>query len=271
MKPFLLFTFLFFFGSSFAQGWLPAGARSMSMANASVALYDVWSYHNNPGALAKLDRLSVGLSYENRFLLKELQSQGIAVAVPMKIGVLSFGGFTYGYTQYRSTKAGMGYALPLAENFYAGVQLNYQGIQLSQNYGSANKLTGEVGIYGLITEKWHIGVAVFNLGRTKLSEFQDDRLSTLLRIGTSYHFSKKLIVSGEFEKNVEFPLRFKLGTEYLPVDKFYLRAGIATAPIEFTCGVGYNFGAIQLDLGSSYHQILGWSPHFSIEYSGKKK
>jgi len=257
--------------SIWAQGWVPAGARSMSMANASVGMYDVWSYHNNPAALGKLETIHAGISYENRFLLKELQSQGIAVAIPLKLGVLSIGGHTYGYSEFRSTKAGVGYSLPLAERLYAGVQMNYQGIQLSQNYGSANTVTGEAGVYGEIKENWTFGFAVFNLGRTRLSEFQDDRLSTVMRFGSAYSFSKKVTVAGEFEKSVEDPLRFKAGAEYQVIEHFYLRGGIGTAPIEVTFGTGYDFGAIQLDLGTAYHQILGWSPHFSLTYHAKAK
>ena len=272
MRIAALITILLLTGTTaYTQGWLPSGARSMSMANASVSTYDVWSYHNNPGALAKLETFSAGISYENRFLLRELQTQGLAVAVPMKFGVLSVGGFSYGYTQYRSTKAGVGFSMPLAEKLYAGVQLNYQGIRFSQNYGSANSLTGEAGVYGEINENWSFGFSVFNLGRTKLAEFEDDRFSTVMRFGSAYNFSDKVIISAEFEKSIEYVLRFKSGVEYEALKNFYVRAGMATAPIEFTFGTGYDFNILQVDLGSAYHQILGWSPHFSLTYTGKKK
>ncbi len=55
-----------------AQGWKPAGARSMSMANSTVALVDVWSFHHNPAGLAFVKNVSAGLSYENRFLLIDI-------------------------------------------------------------------------------------------------------------------------------------------------------------------------------------------------------
>ena len=91
----------------------------MSLANASSTFNDVWAFHDNPGALADVDKVSVGISYENRFLLKDLQSQAIAVSIPLKVGVLSFGGNLYGYSQYRPYKAGVGYSMKLSEVFYA--------------------------------------------------------------------------------------------------------------------------------------------------------
>lgn len=255
----------------FSQGWTPAGGRSMSMANASVAFNDVWAYHNNPGALADVDRFTIGLSYENRFLLKEMQNQAVALAIPLKVGVVSIGGHFYGYSQYRSVKAGAGYSLKLAEKLYAGVQLNYQGLQFSNNYGSKSTLTAEAGVYAKITEKWKMGISVFNLGRTKLAEFQDDRFTTVLRLGTAYHFSKKLIVSGEFDKDLDYDLRFKLGVDYQLVDCFYVRGGFASAPTEVTFGFGYHFKQVHLNIGSAYNQNLGWSPHFSLLFQSKSR
>ena len=92
-----------------------------------------------------------------------------------------------------------------------------------------------------------------------------------MRLGSAYNFSDKVLVTAEFEKNVEYDLRFKAGVEYEALKNFYFRAGMGTAPIEFTFGTGYDFNFLQLDIGSAYHQILGWSPHISITYTGKKK
>ncbi|MBL4862593.1 MAG: hypothetical protein JKY09_06205 [Crocinitomicaceae bacterium] len=256
--------------SAFSQGWVPSGARSMSLANASVCLSDVWAYHNNPGALGEIESLSVGVSYENRFLLKELQSQGLAVAVPLKVGVISVGGHLYGYDQFRSYKGGLGYSLKLAEKLYAGVQMNYQGVRLSGNYGAKNSVTAEAGVYSKLSEQWKLGVAVFNVGRSQLSDYEDDRFSTMMRIGSSYRFSKKVELSVEIEKDLEYALRLKSGVEYQVVDHFFIRGGVATAPVELTFGFGYHFDRIHLDLGSAYHQILGWSPHFSLVFVSKK-
>ena len=253
----------------FSQGWLPMGARSNSMGNASSTLTDVWAFHHNPGALAELDKQAAGLSYENRFLLKELQSQGLVFAQPLKKGVLSIGAQTYGFKTYRTNRIGAGYSMKLSEKFSAGVQLNYQNVRFAENYGGKGTVTAEVGILAKITEKWSIGVSAFNIGRNKLTDFQDDRFTTLMRLGTSYSISKKVLVAAEVEKNVDFPLRAKAGIEYRLIEQFYLRGGFATEPIEASFGFGYKFSVFQLDFGSAYHQQLGWSPHFSFTYQHK--
>jgi hypothetical protein len=255
---------------AFGQPNLPMGGRANSMSNAMVAVIDPWAFHHNPGALAFQKTVAGGVSYENRFLLKELQSQGVVFVHPLKMGVISFGAQLYGFELYRTIRAGVGYSMLLSENFSVGVQLNYLGLQLREQYGSVHTATAELGLLYTISEKWRMGCSVFNLGRTSLSDYQNERLGTTMRLGTSYNLSSKVLLSLEAEKNINYPLRGKIGMEYQPINQFFIRGGLGTAPFEGSFGFGYKFKPLQLDLGSSYHQILGWSPHFSITFNLSK-
>jgi hypothetical protein len=257
--------------TSSSQGYIPIGARSASLANATVCLNDVFSFYHNPAGLASIDRVTVGAAYENRFLLRELQSQAMVGAVPLKTGVLSIGAQLYGYELFRMQKAGVGYSVKLAEKLSGGVQLNYLGLRLPDNYGSKHSATAEIGVIGELTENWKVGASVFNLGRARLADFMDDRFSTVMRIGTSYTVSEKALFLLEAEKHIEYKMRAKAGVEYRPSENFFLRFGAATQPIEMSFGFGYRFSSFQIDLGSAFHQRLGWSPHFALIYSGKKK
>lgn len=270
MKNLLCIAVLCVSGVLYGQGWVPAGARSMSMGNASVTFRDVWAYHHNPGALGEVKSFTAGISYENRFLQKELQSQALAVAIPLKVGVISVGGHMYGYNRYRSYKAGVGYSLKLADMISAGVQLNYQGLSLA-GYGSKSNISAEAGIFARFTERWTMGFSVFNLNRAKLAEYGDDRFTTFMRLGTAYAFSNKFLVAIEAEKDLEYSLRFKSGVEYKVIEQFVLRAGVETAPLEVSFGFGYHPKKVQLDFGTCYHQILGWSPHFSLQFDMNKE
>ena len=266
-RIFLMTIFIFSLQFSFCQGWLPMGSRSHALGNASVAIDDIWAYHHNPANLVSVKKLGLGLSYENRFLLKELQSQGFVVALPLKAGVISFGLQSFGFKNFRTNRLGLGYSMKLADFLSCGVQLNYHQVRLTDAYGRKDALTAELGLRANITDNWKVAFSVFNLTRTKISEFGEDRLTTLMRLGTQYTFSEKVMLVAELEKNIEFPVRFKTGIEYSPIRKLFLRGGFATQPIELSAGLGYRFKEqFQLDLGSAYHQILGWSPNFSFTY-----
>lgn len=266
-KVLLFFASLFSFYHIYGQGYYPMGGRSQSMANASATLDDIWAFHHNPAALTGVQKMEIGVSYESRFLLKELQSQGVAFALPLKRGVISAGGQRFGYRNFLSYKAGIGYSMKLSELLSVGVQMNYVGVRLPENYGSKGTVTAEVGLLAKITDKWKIGFSIFNLGRNKLADYQEDRFSTVMRLGSSYTISNKVLITAEAEKNVDYAMRGKFGVEYKLNDNFFLRGGFASAPIEGSFGFGYRFKELmKLDIGSSYHQVLGWSPHCSFSY-----
>lgn len=271
MKKILLLIILIANSFVYSQGWVPVGSRSNALANASVTLADVWAFHHNPGALGELKQATIGISYENRFLLKEFQSQGIAYAQPLKYGVISVGAQLYGYKQFRTQRIGAGYSLKLTKHFFAGVQLNYQGLQLNSNYGNRNSVTAEVGLQAVITESWRLGFSVLNIGSAKLNSYQDERFMTNFRLGMSYLLSKKVLFLLEGSKTIVDKVRIKGGVEYQAVKNLFIRAGVASGPLEFSFGLGYKWNVISIDVGSSYHQVMGWSPNISLTYTGNKK
>ena len=250
----------------FSQGWRPVGARSAALANTSVCLDDVWAYHNNPGATAGIKQFSVGLYYEARFLAKELQTQGLAMAIPLKKGVISVGGQFYGYEQYRHTRAGVGYALSLSEKISAGVQMNLQQLRFGGSYGSSTNATVEAGILATISEKWKLGMSVLNIGRQRVSPLEEDRFTSVVRIGSSYQPSKKVSILMEVEKQVVHPVSFRGALEYFPIENLVIRFGAQSGPTELAFGVGYKKNGFQIDLGSKYHTILGWTPNMGFTY-----
>ena len=270
MKPtrFVLILCLFAFAlNGTSQGIYFSGSRSNSLANASVCLEDVYAYHNNPANLSFVKNVSVGLSYENRFLLKELQNQSLAIAIPLKYGVLSIGGNTFGYQNFRTFKSGLGYAMLLTKDLSMGIQMNHQMIRLSEAYGLNQTVTGELGLSYSVNGDWSIGMSVFNIGRNKLSLSPEDRYSTTMRLGTKYQLSEKTMLLAEFEKDIEHDLRSKIGIEYLPVKSIAFRGGFATSPIELSFGLGWLISEkYTLDFGTQFHQLLGWSPHISFKY-----
>lgn len=257
---------LFFFVQPKAQGWLPMSAESAGVANATVAVSSIWSVHHNPGALGFIEESGFGVSYQNRFLLRDLQSQGITAAIKLKTGVVGFGAQFYGFEQYRTTRIGGGYSIRLAENFSMGVHLNYLNLSLNENYGNRSTLTAEVGMFGEITENWSVGIAIFNLNRAKLASFEDDRFSTLFRLGTAYDLSEKVSLLFEFFKDIENPLSLRGAVEYEAVDNLFFRIGASSAPMELSFGFGYRRGVFDIALSSSYNQLLGFSPAFNLNY-----
>jgi hypothetical protein len=68
-----------------------------------------------------------------------------------------------------------------------------------------------------------------------------------------------------FEKDEGFNLR--LGSEYLLRENFFIRGGISTRPFQHSAGFGYKWNACQLDFALVHHEILGYTPIFSLTYN----
>lgn len=266
---FILILFVYF--GAYSQGWQPVGARSNSLANATVADVDTWSYYHNPGALGYMQKASVGISYENRFALKELQTQGLVYVQPLKVGVLSVGLQTFGYKVYRSDRFGIGYALKLHEKISMGVQLNYQDVWI-RGYDYVGTVTAEIGLLAQITKDLTIGFSVLNLNRAKVADFANDRFGTYIRLGLKYNVSDIVNIYVEAEKEFTSKIHPKVAVDYQVVKDFYIRVGGSYNPAEVTFGFGYNFKfGLRLDAGSAWTQFLGWSPHAGLTYNFKKK
>jgi len=256
----------FFSLQSVAQDVYKMGARSSALANASVAVNDIWAYHHNPGMLGFLEQGGAGAYYENRFFLRELQFQGLTLAQPLKVGVISAGAQYSGFDLYRTSRAGLGYSLKLAEFISMGVQVNYLNVRLPAEYGTKHGVSAEFGLAAKISKKWMLGASVYNLTRARFANYQDERFATLIRIGAAYMISPKLQFLGEFEKDILFPLRLKGGLEYQPIEDLYLRLGVSNQPLEIAFGVGYNLKGLRIDIASTYKQLLGFSTGVSIHY-----
>ena len=265
-------TFSFFFliiilSNCFATGenW-SVGGRSAGMANSSVTLNDLWAIHNNQAGLAEIRSISAGIYYENLYGLKELGLNAGAFVIPTKSGVFGLSLSYFGYSQYNENKLGLAYAKSFGNKFSVGIQLDYLSTHIAENYGNTSAIAAEIGLQYKINKKIKIGVHAYNPTKTKITDYNDERVPTIFRLGLSYLFSEKLIVAIETEKDIKYKPAFKAGVEYHAVKQFYFRAGISTNPILNSFGFGLEFKNFNLDFATTYHQVLGFTPQVSITF-----
>ena len=256
---------------SFSQHFRQIGSRQAGMANASVTINDIWAYHNNPGMLGFLDQGGFGAFYENRFFLREFQYQGLVFAMPTKKGTFSFGGQYSGFELYSTARAGLGYSLALSDNLAMGVQVNYMNVRQAAFYGTKHGVSGEFGIAYKVTDQWTVGAVINNISRSRLADFQNERFETIFRAGVGYALSKRLNINAELEKDIQFPLRVKVGVEYMPSKSIFIRAGAASNQTSFALGLGYKIKNLSIDISSNFVQPLGFHTAVSLHYLFAKK
>ncbi len=260
-----LFFFFFISGNVFSYTD-PIGGRSSALSGASSTLTDVWSAQNNQAGLGFKRTFEAGVYYENRFLVKQLSTSAFAAALPIKRGCFGITYSGFGYSLYKESHLGIAYGMPLSENFSVGVQLSYLSTQIGDTYGRGQALTGSLGFQGKLGKKVIVAGHIFNPNRAKMTNYNNEVIPSLIKIGVQYLFSEKVSAVLEAEKSTYHKLNIKGGIEYAPRKELYLRAGASSFPASASFGLGVNLKGFKVDLSSAYHSILGFSPQMGLSY-----
>lgn len=269
----LLFTFCFVllsFSIFAGNEDYPIGARSAAMGNASVSLSDIWSAHHNQAGLGFVRTIGAGVSYENRFLVKEISIRGGAVALPVKGGTFGLCITNFGFSLYNENKYSLSFAKAFGEKFSMGIAMDYLTTRIAEGYGNKGVLAAEVGIQAKPIKGLTIGAHAFNPTRAKINSYNNERLPTIIRLGADYNFSDKVTLAIETQKDIQYKAEFKAGLEYRAVKEFYLRIGTSTNPTLTSCGFGLNLKNLKVDFSGNYHQTLGFSPQIALSYTFSK-
>jgi hypothetical protein len=265
-----LLTVLFSYSLIAGNEDYPIGARSAGMGNATVSATDMWSSHHNQAGLGFVRDISAGVSYENRFLIKEISVRGGTVALPIKAGTFGLCITNFGYSQYSENKYSLSFAKAFGDKLSAGIAMDYLSTKIAEGYGTRGTLAAEAGIIAKPIKALTIGAHVYNPTRAKISEYDNERLPTIIRLGADYLFSDKVRIAVEAQKDMKYKAEFKAGLEYLPVKELYLRIGVSTNPTLSSFGFGINLKNFKIDVAANYHQTLGISPQLSLSYTFAK-
>jgi hypothetical protein len=268
----LLFLSSAFGKYSFAGGDnFAAGARASALGGASVTLTDVFSTTNNQAGLAFMDKFSVGIYSDRKFLNAVVNNFNLAIAAPFKkVGTFGLSSNYYGYKLYNETKIGVAYSRLFGNKFSVGVQFDYLRLSIAEN-GNRNFYTIEFGLLYKPWKKFWLGAHVYNPIPYKVEKVFDERLPTIIKFGLGYVPSEKVILCAEYEQDIHYKPRFKTGIEYRPIKYFHVRAGGQSTPFAASFGTGINVAGLNIDLATSFHPVLGFTPQAALIYSFKKK
>lgn len=248
----------------------PLGARAIGMGHNSLLIKDYWATFNNQAAAAFLSGIHAGVFMENRFLLDETNRIALGVSVPVKKGSLFVNADHFGGKLYSELKTGAGYAMHFGEHFSAGLQLDYLRVAISEGYGSYHAFTFEGGIHVSITEKLSLGFHIFNPLHVKWSGTSNEYIPVTIRAGLGFRPEASLTICTEIMKSTADAAVISAGCEYRYKSRFFIRAGITSGPARYAFGAGFRLKKLMIDIASSVHSYLGYSPQLSFTYSFEK-
>ncbi len=237
----------------------PVTASYVGLGAYSKNHIDVFSFHANQAALAKMKTASVGIYGEKRFLLNELALYNAAVALPTSSGNFGFDARYYGFADYNESQVGLAYGRNVGRNVDVGVQFNYYNVRIA-GYGNASAINFEIGTMFHLTDNLNAGVHVYNPVGGSFGKNGEEKLASLYSVGVGYEGSGKFFMSIEIEKEEDKPVNVKAGLQYKFLPQLLTRFGVSTGTSSMHFGVGFGFKSIRVDATTSYHPQLGITP-----------
>ena len=240
------------------------GGRTNSLGKCSVALSDFWSLHNNPAGFATINDLSIGISYGNRFLLKELSNKDAGILLPINIGTIGISFSQFGYEHYNENLFGLGLSRSFGQNLRIGLKLYYMSIRFSEEYENRSVPTFDLGIQYQINKSLCLGAYIFNPINVRIGSLNKDKVPIIMRFGFAYNIVDEFMICGEIEENFDDNFSFRFGLEYEVYKNVFVRSGFYLMPCLFTFGIGYDYKRFVVDVAAQMNQDLGVSMSCSM-------
>jgi len=242
---------------------VPAAIQAMGAGGASLAEVDALSL--NPASASSSD-FSVGISYANRFLLKELAAGDAQLIVPVA-GSCVFAQFgQFGNRAFRENHVGVGLARKFGNHFSGGIQFHYFQLRMAESERKPGFSTFSLGLNYIDTD-YGFGLSVFNPLSQKMTSSDFTReYSFVGRLGAHKAFGDNFLVVSELTYDDVLETTAHLGLQYFVLDRFCIRAGVQTSSPSWSMGLGFLFAKVQTDLAFSHHEYLGFSPSVSLYF-----
>ena len=248
----------------------PVGAKALSMGGVSLLPADFFSVFNNQAGLAMQNNWAIGFAYDSYLGIdKNLSLKSAAFLIPTNSGTFGLTLNYYGYSAYNEKKIGLAYGKSLGDVFAVGLQIDYLSLSIGNEYGHAEAITFEIGILAKLSKSLQIATHIYNPFMVKMGKVNPETTPAIFKLATAYKIDDDMLLLAEYEQRTNTHGVFKIGMEYHLIEQIFIRGGLSTNPNLFSFGFGLNINGFNIDFGTSYHQVLGFSPKMALFYQIK--
>ena len=253
-----------------AQGiTAPQAAPYPSMTAYSRSFTDALSPLSQPASLVSLQRPSVALYGERRFLLPELGYYQLGLGIPAGSGRFGLLAAFDGNPLSSRSSVSLGYARRLGKLLDLGLRFNYHAVRLA-GYGQAQAPSVDGGARLQVTDKLQAGFSVLHFSRNGTGKNNEGAPPLVVALGAGCELSAKLFLTAQVEKEAQRPASLVAGFLYRVLPLLELRAGIASATSQVWCGAGIRVRSMMFHAIAQYHPQLGFTPSLLLVLPGAK-
>ncbi len=254
---------------AFSQEFIfPSGAQAQGLAGCIVLTDHFAAESLSPLALQNVTSLSVSTTVENKYLLPELMSRSVVLATPLTRGSIACSFSRFGGEHYSNNLLSVSICKPLTEKVEAGISLKYISEDFSDNYEGTSASVGALAmsfpLSANISGAFQIvnPFNVFASGNGDLRKFRKI-MSAISYDGTTCRVSAAYNAKAHDKGEAIFAFH------YVPHPRIEFNAGVTSAAHLFCFGTGLYLGQFRLDIASSYHSRLGYSPVITLSWNKK--
>jgi len=217
--------------------------------------------------MAQIEHFGAGVSTARMYNIDQLSQTAIGLVIPIqKAGTIGISYSNAGVRSLYSVKEmGLSLARSFGDVFSMGLELTTRNLFI-ENYGNQWLLTPELGILLKPEEGITLAAHISNPFGTFISEPINERFPTIVRFGGSYFINDNINVLAEVSAYSTQKSKFHGGLLYRLNSKISLSTGFQTRDFSSSFGLQLALSKVRIHLALSYHQKLGSSPEFGLQY-----
>ncbi len=241
------------------------GAREAALSLAVVGLPGSFSVFHNQAFLTENRNFAANVSYRQPYFIQGYQQSALSLVCPIEATVIAAGVSQSAIADYKETNIGISIAKKLSGKLSAGILINYFSLNFPEDGGHKGSFQVDGGIGYRFSKQLSLGFHLRNIAESKIETFQHSlTFPLIIRGGASFLLTEQIMMVTEAVFDKENGLCFRNGLEYKLLENFWIRGGISTNPFQHSFGLGYRWNLFQLDFAMVHHEILGYSPTFSV-------
>lgn len=254
---------------SYSQQWCYS-AMGEALGGAVGCCRGLSSIGCNPAGIAG-SGFCAGIDYNSRFCTKELSQKSVRMAAPVYRGTASAQVCYYGFRLYNTTRASLGYALPLGKRFAAGINLSYSNIHVDDSPQRSIALSGDFGLVCSLSDSWSMQASVLNMANSQYSDC-DTIIPCRIQIGAMRSFPGGHSLSLDLAKeSLCDPIILHVGAVAHLCGCINAMAGFRSHPSTVGVGLGVMMRNITFQFSVRYSAYVGSSPSASLMWESQNK
>lgn len=249
----LTFFFLLFWGQTMYAQDFSLGARTRALGSACIADTNAWALFHNPAGIAHSKSISIMLSDEHLYGLKEIKSVTAGAFVPIKktlIAGLSFN--NQGYEWFNDQQFGIHAAHARGPYALAISFLMWQRIA-GETFRETHPIINIGGTMS-VNKSLQLGLHVSNVSN---SQNVVQNIPIKIQGGFLYKISKEILFYSDLVKHSNTGIQLRSGLEYRIHTYFYVRCGIQTNALKVNGGLGFTCKRLRIDYSLTWQNPLG--------------